>query len=180
MANEMGSQYPSHYLVFTGNVCALRSILCTTGNFYHNLHDVWKSKNPQLLRLHYRFPNCSPLEYILDQINAVNDLHSIFTIPINRNIPTGKVCAGFLTKTSYVLLAFFVHLVLLSTIQIISGKSCTSWSSTRCRLHRTSVTSYLLGPHNLTFVFSNYRKLRLSVFVRDQRLTFNNEHLKLL
>ena len=52
------------------------------------------------------FPNSSPLGSLLSRINAVNDLHSISVFPINRNIPTGQGYAGFLTKTSYVLLAF--------------------------------------------------------------------------
>ena len=66
-----------------------------------------KLKKPQLLTLLYHFPNSSPLDSLLSQTNVVHDLHSISTFPINRDIPTGQVYAGFLTKTSYVLLAFF-------------------------------------------------------------------------
>jgi len=125
--------------------------------------NFWKSKKFQILTLLYRLPNSSPLNSLLSQINEVYDLHSISTFPINRDIPTGQVYAGFLTKTSYVLLAFFFRLALLSTFLLISGKRCTSWSSTRCGLHRNPVTSYLLGPNILTSVISNYGKFRFSV-----------------
>ena len=106
-----------------------------------------KVKNHKLLTPHYCFPNSSPLHSLLSQINAVHYLHSISNFPINRDIPTDQVNAGFLIKSSYVLPAFFIHLVPLSTILMIRGKRCTSWPSKRCGLHRTSVTSKLLGPN---------------------------------
>jgi hypothetical protein len=134
-----------------------------------------KGKKPQLLTHVYLFPNSSPLNTLLYQINEFHDLHCISYSPTNRDIPTGQVYAGLLTKTSYVLFVFFIHLVLVSTFLLISAKRCTSWSSTRCGLHRTPLTSYLLGPNILSSVFSNYCKLCLSVFVIERKLILTNE-----
>jgi hypothetical protein len=47
-------------------------------------------KTPNMLRFFIVFFNSSQLDSVLSQINAVNDLHSISTFPINRDFPTGQ------------------------------------------------------------------------------------------
>jgi len=92
--------------IFMGNECALRSIVCTTGNSYQICLIISVKVNNSTSYASLLFPNSSLLGALLSHINAVKDLHSISAFPINRNIPTGQGYAGFLTKTSYVLLAF--------------------------------------------------------------------------
>jgi hypothetical protein len=160
---------------FTRSVSYVQWV-CTAANGMHNRLTPnlncpiipEKVKKTQLLTLLCRFPNSSPLDSLLSQINAVHILHSLSIFPVTRDIPTDQVYAGFLTKSSYVLLAFFVHLAPLSTILIICGKSWKSWSSTRCGLHRAPVTSNLLGPNILMSLFSNYRMLRRSFLLRNE------------
>ena len=126
VVTELDGLIVQHFMVWPEWVLCAMSVHCGQWyaqqiNSYPKLTvNLSKSKKNPNSYAFFRFPISSPLNSLLSQINEFPDLHSISDFPINRVIPTGQVYAGFLTKTSYVLLAFFIHLALLSTVLIIS------------------------------------------------------------